>query len=213
MGHGDFVMVEVTVVPMGKSGIKKPKSPKSKKSKIKTHTKTSRKESREGILNKGLMSLEVQNAKSVENGNKPYTVARTDTSSASEKISVAPSYHQKAASTVSRMQADNAKENARISRKELRKMVLKTIAPTHPHLSKEELHKMADDLLHEIMKKRTSKPPLKPEISPEVAAVLRDRKRNRKSIVAKNRQRRLMDKPLSKSDKEWINKTSPIKIR
>lgn len=185
-------MVEVKVIPMGKSGIKKPKNPKKKSAKIKSHTATSRKESKNGILNKGIMALEVQNAKSTEQGNKPYTVVSTGAASSSEKISASPSYHQKAASTVSRMQAENAKENARISKKELRKMILKTITPTHGHLSKEELYKMADDLLHEIMKKRTSKPPLKPEISPEVAAVLRDRKRNRKSIVAKNRHRRQM---------------------
>jgi len=133
---------------------------------------------------------------------------RLKSSSQKIKVSGHEQHDSALANTVSRMQADNKKENKRISPKELRKMVRRQKTLAFPNYSGQEIDELVNQSLPVLMKAYyTGTQFQEPSPTPELKAIWKERNTERRRIVAANRLRRKADQPLSRADREWIEKS------
>jgi hypothetical protein len=116
-------------------------------------------------------------------------------------VEIHSNYHQMAGQTVSRMQAENRKENARIRPRTLRRMMMHQLQVGDPNASIDDLEKLVDQLLPSVMARYNGPPALVHEKT-QTAGQVYDVERRR--IVKSNKLRRKMEQPLSRSDRKWI---------
>lgn len=116
------------------------------------------------------------------------------------------SYHKAVQGSVSRMAADNERENQKVRPKTIRNIMMAQLRAGDPSRPLSELEALVDKLLPIAMEKYKGPEALKPEITPELQKIWATNKRRRREIVQANRLRRKEDQPMSKADRRWTEK-------
>jgi hypothetical protein len=131
---------------------------------------------------------------------------RSKFSSSEGSCPTGKSYHKAVQGSISRMAADNDRENQKVRPKTVRNIMMAQLRAGDPSRPVRELETLVDSLLPIAMEKYKGPQALKPEITPELQKIWATNNHRRRKIVQANRLRRKEDQPMSKADRRWTEK-------